>query len=307
MGRYLVTGGAGFIGSHLVERLLATGHQVRVLDNLSTGRMENLPTEAQLVVADVRSRAAIADALDGIDGVFHLAAVSSIVRCNEAWHDCHEINLGATVTLLDACRCRHRAPPIVYASSAAVYGEQEVTPLHERLAPAPLGPYGADKAACELQARAAANVYGMRTFGLQFFNVFGPRQAPDDAYAGVITIFFNRIRAGLPAAIYGDGRQSRDFVHVADVVECLMRAMAHLEPRRGACAEVTNVATGRATTILELAGSVSATCGKPLCTEHLQERPGEIRHSLGSVERLEQILRYRPKQTLNDGLRWMSA
>ena len=229
MGCYLVTGGAGFIGSHLVDRLLATGHQVRVLDNLSTGRIENLPTEAQLVVADVRSKAAIVDALDGVDGVFHLAAVASVMRCNEAWRDCHEINLGATVTLLDACRDREPTLPFVYASSAAVYGDQEITPLHERLTPAPLGPYGADKAACELQARAAANVHGMRTFGLRFFNVFGPRQAPDDAYAGVITIFQGRARSGLPMRVHGDGLQSRDFVYVGDVVECLLRAMNSLE------------------------------------------------------------------------------
>jgi UDP-glucose 4-epimerase len=302
MGCYLVTGGAGFIGSHLVERLLVTGCQVRVLDNLSTGRIENLPAEAELVVADVRSQAAILDALDGVDGVFHLAAVASVMRCNDAWRDCHEINLGATVTLLDACRDREPTLPFVYASSAAVYGDQEITPLHERLTPAPLGPYGADKAACELQARAAANVHGMRTFGLRFFNVFGPRQAPDDAYAGVITIFQGRARSGLPMRVHGDGLQSRDFVYVGDVVECLLRAMNSLEGRSGACAEVANVATGQATTIRELAEAIAARWGARPFVEHGPERPGEIRHSLGSVEHLLRLLDFRPNCSLRAGL-----
>jgi UDP-glucose 4-epimerase len=306
MGSYLVTGGAGFIGSHLVERLLADGHRVRVLDNLSTGRIENLPREAQLVEADVRSRAAIAAALDGVEGVFHLAAVASVVRCNEAWRDCHEINLGATVTLLDVCRDCDPTLPVVYASSAAVYGEQETSPLHERLTPAPLGPYGADKAACELQARAAANVHGMRTFGLRFFNVFGPRQAPDDAYAGVITIFRGRARLGLPMKVHGDGLQSRDFVHVGDVVECLMRAMASLGVRSGPCADVANVATGRATTIRELAEVIAARWGTRPVVVHGPERPGEIRHSLGSVEHLQRLLDFRPNCSLRAGLETLS-
>jgi UDP-glucose 4-epimerase len=194
----------------------------------------------------------------------------------------------------------------VYASSAAIYGEQEAMPLHEQLTPAPLGPYGADKAACELQARAAANVHGMRTFGLRFFNVFGPRQAPDDAYAGVITIFQSRARSGLPMRVHGDGLQSRDFVYVGDVVECLVRAMAFLEVRSGPCAEIVNVATGQATTIRELAQVIAARWGMQPLIEHGPERPGEIRHSLGSVEHLQRMLDFRPNCSLRAGLETLS-
>ena len=302
MGHYLITGGCGFIGSHLVERLLADEHAVRILDDLSTGRLDNVPSGMDLVVGDMREPGVVEQAIDGVDGVFHLAAIASVVRCNESWFESSRVNLGATIGLFNACR-RARVPlPVVYASSAAVYGAQAELPIHEDMTPAPLSFYGADKVACELHARAAAEVYGMRTLGLRFFNVFGSRQSASDAYAGVITAFMQRARAGLPAIINGDGGQTRDFVFVADVVECLLRGMMRLQSDMTPCAKVANVASGQSISILELARLVAERCGREVEVEHRPERVGEIRHSLGSVKRLQQLLGYCPVHSLQSGL-----
>ena len=211
MAHYLVTGGCGFIGSHLVDALIAANHTVRVVDNLSTGHVKNISGDVELIVGDLRHSSVIDKVVMGVDGIFHLAAVASITRCNEHWLDCHQVNQGAMVALFDACRRLDASLPIVYASSAAVYGDQAELPLHEELTPAPLGPYGVDKAGCELQARAAATVHRIRSFGLRFFNVYGDRQSADNAYAGVITAFISRSRAGCELTVNGDGRQTLRF------------------------------------------------------------------------------------------------
>ncbi|MGH7209981.1 MAG: NAD-dependent epimerase/dehydratase family protein, partial [Acetobacteraceae bacterium] len=215
MSRYLVTGGCGFIGSHLCDALLAHGHAVRVLDDLSTGRRENLPPAAELIVGDVGDAALAAHALDGVSGCFHLAAIASIERGVQDWPGTHRVNLSATVGLLDAIRRLPAPVAFVCASSAAVYGDCDRLPLDEDAPARPLSAYGADKLGCELHARVAAHVFAVPTVGLRFFNVYGPRQDPRSPYSGVISIFCDRLRRGAPIDLFGDGEQTRDFVFVA--------------------------------------------------------------------------------------------
>lgn len=298
--RYLVTGGCGFIGSHLTARLVADGHEVVVLDDLSTGTPANLPSQrARLIEGDMRDRALLIQALDRVDGVVHLAAIASVDRCTRDWQDSHSINIGAFVGLLE-CIARSERPkiPVVYASSAAVYGDCDRLPLTEVEHVLPISAYGADKLACEQHARVAARVFGMHTVGLRFFNVFGPRQDPASPYSGVISIFARRCLTGVPLRIFGDGGQSRDFVYVADVVAALCASLQHAGP----VAQVVNVCTGRSTTIRELAEQLAAAAGRPAEIETGPERPGDIRHSLGDPTVLEQALGIVAQTSLQDGL-----
>jgi UDP-glucose 4-epimerase len=193
MRRYLVTGGCGFIGSHLVDRLVARGAAVRVLDDLSTGTTAFLPERVELLEGSCADRQLVREATRDIDGCFHLAAVASVPRCNQAWLDSHHVNLSATVTLFELASAGDGQFPVVYASSAAVYGDRQEVPLAEHLPIRPCSPYGADKAACELHARAGASVRGLAAVGLRFFNVYGPRQNPDSPYSGVISAFAGRM------------------------------------------------------------------------------------------------------------------
>jgi len=276
MTRWLVTGGAGFIGSHLCEALLARGDAVRVLDDLSTGRRENLPPGATLIEGDVADPIAVRDALDGVAGCFHLAAIASVERGVTDWLGTHRANLTGAITVFDAARPTRM--PMVYASSAAVYGDVATVPITEAAERRPLSAYGADKLGCELHARVASHVHGIPTVGLRFFNVYGPRQDPHSPYSGVISIFCDRVRAGVPIDIFGDGEQTRDFVYVADVVATLLAAM-RLTPTD---APVFNVCTGIPTSVLELARIIADLAGARLDAHHRPPRAGEIRHSTGS-------------------------
>ena len=303
MGRhYLITGGCGFIGSHLIDALLAEGHGVRVVDDLSTGLREHLDPRAELYVGDISRADVLEAAAADVDGIFHLAAVASVVRCNEAWLDTHSVNQTATLRLLDAARPLQRPSlPVVYASSAAVYGDR-TDAVDEQSPVAPLSSYGADKAGGELHARAAARVHGVASFGLRFFNVYGPRQRPDDAYAGVISIFSDRIRRGQALTIYGDGAQRRDFVFVADVVRALEAAMAALETDPTPRAEIVNVGSGRATSIRELANILMAVHDREVPVNHVAPRPGDIRTSLACTRHLQSRLGLGPMTTMEAGL-----
>ena len=273
MARYLVTGGAGFIGSHLVDALLADGHEVLVLDDFSTGKEANLAPGARVLRGDVADAATARAAMAGMDGCFHLAAIASVTRGNEDWPGTHRVNVGGTVAVLDAARAEGRLP-VVYASSAAIYGDTGEAVAHEGLRPAPRTAYGADKLGSEQHAAVGALVHGVPSVGLRFFNVYGPRQDPSSPYSGVISIFARRVAEGLSVAVHGDGQQTRDFVYVADVVAHLQAAMRRAAAQGGA--GVFNVCTGQATSILQLAtllGATSITQG-PL-------RAGDIRHSRG--------------------------
>lgn len=302
MPSYLVTGGCGFIGSALANRLHADGHRVRVLDDLSTGRMNRLDGGIEVTVGDVTEAATVTAALKDVDGCFHLAAIASVERCNRDWSRAHVVNLGGFVTLLEANHAlRPRAPiPMVYASSAAVYGESSDRALDEQTPPRPRSPYGADKLACELQARAAAIVRGMPTVGLRFFNVYGPGQDPSSPYSGVISRFAESLLSGRPIAIHGDGRQTRDFVFVDDVVRSLIAAFEYASTE----APVLNVCTGRPLGILDLARQLATLAGAPgPQITFTPPRPGDIRHSVGDPRRLAATLGVRCDTDLDSGLK----
>ncbi len=296
MSTWLVTGGAGFIGSHLCEALLARGDAVRVLDDLSTGRRDNLPSDATLIEGDVADPAAVRDAVEGVSGCFHLAAIASVERGVKDWLGTHRVNLTGAITVLDAVRPMRI--PVVYASSAAVYGDSTTVPITEATERHPLSAYGADKLGCELHARVASHVHAIPTVGLRFFNVYGPRQDPRSPYSGVISIFCERIRRGAPIDIFGDGGQTRDFVYVADVVAALSAAM-RLAP---ADAPVFNVCTGVATSVLDLARVISELTGTRLDARHGPQRAGEIRHSTGSPALSREVLGLATPANLRSGL-----
>lgn len=286
MGRYLVTGGCGFIGSHLVERLLAAGHEVSVLDDLSTGKRENLPDGVPVTVGDAADAELVKRTAAGCQGIYHLAAVASVDRSREAWLDTHRANLTATIAVFDAARTAGPdggTIPVVYASSAAVYGDNPDMPLNEDAATRPLSAYGADKLGCELHARVADGVHGVRTTGFRFFNVFGPRQDPKSPYSGVISIFAGKIARGEPITINGDGEQVRDFVYVGDLVRYLTAAMESPQPG----APVYNVCTGRPVSVNLLAKTLAGLSGQPLNASHGPARPGDIKVSIGNPARLE--------------------
>lgn len=294
---FLVTGGAGFIGSHLTDRLLAQGARVRVLDDLSTGRHVN--PNSEFIRADVADRAAVHAAMQGVDGCFHLAAIASVARGNEDWLGTHRANQTGSVTVFDCAREAGRVP-VVYASSAAIYGPTGAEAVDERAKPAPLTAYGADKLGSELHARVAMQVHEVPTVGLRFFNVYGPRQDPDSPYSGVISIFAKRIAAGLPVSIHGDGGQSRDFVYVADVVAHLAAAMTLLQ-REGGC-HLANVCTGRSFSVGELASLLGELAGGDTAVAHGAARTGDIRYSLGDPSHATRLFGVRAKTGLRDGL-----
>lgn len=298
MSTFLVTGGAGFIGSHLCDALLARGDTVRVLDDLSTGRRENLPEQIELIVGDIAEPAAMARAIQGVDGCFHLAAIASVEKGITDWLGTHRSNLTGTITLFDAVRHQGSRVPVVYASSAAVYGDAATVPIAETEPCRPLSAYGADKHGCELHARVASHVHGIPTVGLRFFNVFGPRQDPASPYSGVISIFCNRISAGTPISIFGDGAQTRDFVYVGDVVRALLAAMA----LRPADAPVFNVCTGTPTSVRDLSQVIAELAGKPLDVRMQPPRAGEIRHSVGVPDHADLALGIADRVPLRDGL-----
>lgn len=301
MARYLVTGGCGFIGSHLIEQLLAADHEVRVLDDLSTGRRDNLPSGVAVTVGDVAEPALLRELMDGVDGCFHLAAVASVDRSREDWSGTNHTNLAGTIAVFDAARrAAGGSPvPVVYASSAAVYGDNQNVPLDEDAKVGPLSAYGADKLGCELHARVADGVHGVRTTGFRFFNVFGPRQDPKSPYSGVISIFAARIARGEPITINGDGEQVRDFVYVRDLVRYLTAAMDR--PQAGA--PVYNVCTGNPTTVNRLAEVLAALAGRPLDRRYGPARAGDIRVSVGDPTRLVAAFGITCGTTLEDGLR----
>jgi UDP-glucose 4-epimerase len=299
MGTYLVTGGCGFIGSHLADALLAAGHAVRILDDLSTGKRANLPPGAELLLGDVADPVAVAEAMRGVDGCLHLAAIASVERGNQDWLGTHRTNQTGAITILDAARrARAGGPvPVVYASSAAVYGDAP-GPIAETAPRRPLSAYGADKLGCELHAAVAGLVHGVPTCGFRFFNVYGPRQDPASPYSGVISIFCDRLKAGQRITVFGDGGQTRDFVHVGDVVRALLAGLERATVR----GEVYNVCTGRATSVLGLAETVARILGIRLMPGFGPPRSGEIRHSLGDPAKARRELGFEAGTELAAGL-----
>ena len=301
MKTWLVTGGAGFIGSHLVDALLARGDAVRVLDDLSSGRRRQLADAAAFTRGSVTDRTLVQRALDGVDGVFHLAAVASVARCTEDWVGTHGVNQSGTVTVLEAAR-RIGGLPVVYASSAAVYGEASQMPLTESDRTDPRSAYGCDKLGSELHARIARRLFGTPTLGLRFFNVYGPRQDGASPYSGVISLFRRRLALGESLVLNGDGRQTRDFVYVSDVVAVMLAGMARLPELPAAL----NVCTGSAISVRDLALLLCEEAG--LCPR-LRAGPakmGDIAHSRGDPTLMAESLGLRCRTGIREGLQLLA-
>lgn len=295
----LITGGAGFIGSHLVEHMLAAGNTVRVLDNLSTGKRENLTTHSRLefVQGDIRDRGLVFESARGMDAIVHLAAVASVQASVDDPTGTHATNFDGTLHLLEAARQRH-VRRFLYASSAAVYGDNTRLPLVEEEILNPLSPYAADKLAGEYYLRFYHAKFGIETTAFRFFNIFGPRQDPSSPYSGVISIFIERVSRGEPVTVFGDGRQTRDFVYVGDLVKLLMQALA----RAQAVGQVINVGRGMQCSLLELLEALEKLTGKPVERRFETARLGDIVHSCADISRLVRLLGKAPDTDIATGL-----
>jgi nucleoside-diphosphate-sugar epimerase len=298
---YLITGGGGFIGSHVAEALAKKKKKVRVVDNFSTGSMKNLKgflDDVEVLEGDVRHSHTIEDALKNVSHVVHLAALGSVPRSVEAPINSHAHNVDGTLALLDAVR-KHPVKRFVYASSSAIYGENPSLPRKEDDVPMPVSPYAVTKIADEDLARIFHRSGNVPTVGLRFFNVFGPRQDPDSPYAAVIPRFLRAVVSNEPFPIYGDGHSQRDYTYVADVVQAILSALQKKE----AVGQQINVAGGKATTTLELARLVAKVAGQKCQVKYMPPRPGDAPKSYASVKVAEKLLGYKPQTALEEGLK----
>ncbi len=297
----LVTGGAGFIGSHLVEGLLARGWAVRVLDNFATGRRENIAgvlTRIELLEGDVRNLTTVRSAMRNVEVVFHQAALPSVARSVTNPLESNAVNITGTLNVLLAARDAG-VRRVVYAASSAAYGNQPTLPKVETMTPEPLSPYAIAKLAGEMYARAFTQLYGLSTVSLRYFNVFGPRQDPTTQYAGVIAKFCTCAVEGKPYPVYGDGEQSRDFSYIENVVQAnLLAAEAPLDH-----SPVINIAYGERTTLNQIIAMLNEITGQNLPAEYGPERPGDVRHSHADLTLARRLLGYDPKVDVREGLR----
>jgi UDP-glucose 4-epimerase len=307
MTRVLITGGAGFIGHHLAIAWRRAGAEVVILDNFRTGKRENIAaihktvgTEGVRVIeGSITKRAAVREAIAGCQVVHHLAAQVSVPESVEKPEECVEINVLGTFNVLDAARAEG-ASRVVFSSSAAVYGDDPRSPKTEDMTPAPKSPYGVTKLDGEYYLKMYAEMHGLPTVSLRYFNVFGPRQDPRSVYAAAVPIFIERALKNARIVVYGDGLQTRDFVFVEDVARANMLAATHPGVGRG---EVFNVAQGGKTTIGDLVATVRALTGSASEVVHEPERAGDIKHSRASIERITAALGFAPKVSLDEGLR----
>jgi UDP-glucose 4-epimerase len=298
----LVTGGAGFIGSHLVEALLAEGRSVRVVDNLSTGHRSNLAHlegRFEWLEGDLADFAVCAEAVKDVTDVLHQAAIPSVPRSVLEPLQSHSSGATATLNLLEAAR-QAGARRFVFAASSSAYGDTEELPKHEGMVPNPLSPYAAAKLAGEHYVKVYARTMGLDGGSLRYFNVFGPRQDPSSPYSGVISLFARIMAEGRPPVIYGDGLQTRDFTYVANVVQANLKALGSKQPLLG---EAFNVGTGSRTSLLDLVNAINRILGTKLEPEFRPSRAGDVRDSQASLDRIKAVLGYEPAVDFETGLR----
>ncbi|MFN3653452.1 MAG: SDR family oxidoreductase [Armatimonadota bacterium] len=295
----LVTGGAGFIGSHITDTLIEDGHQVRVLDNLASGSLGNFayPRQVEFVDGDIRDPEVLARAMQGVEVVFHQAAVPSVPRSVADPATCHHVNVTGTFNVLLAARDAG-VRRVVFASSSSVYGDTPELPKHEGMIPRPLSPYAAAKLAGEHYCRLFYQHYGLETVALRYFNVFGPRQSPNSEYAAVIPKLTTMVLAGEQPVIYGDGEQTRDFTSVRNVVAANLGAA--FSPL--AVGKVYNIACGERISLNQLLEKIAALAGREVRARYLETRAGDVRDSLADISAARRDLGYEPSVTLEEGL-----
>ena len=295
----LVTGGAGFIGSNIVDALVADGHRVRVLDDLTTGYADNVDAEAELVVGEVADHDAVAGAVEGAEVVFHLAAHRAVLRSVEQPLATDSANVHGTLTVLKAA-ADAGVRRVVYASSSSVYGGAAELPTPETAPTWPRSPYAVTKLTGEHYCRVFAELYGVETVALRYFNVYGPRQRPDSAYAAVIPLFIAALRQGVPAQVHGDGEQSRDFTYIDDVVAANVAAAS--APADRCSGKAYNIAGGRAFSLLELLDILGGILGVEWRADHGAPRAGDVRHTRADVTAARDDLGHDPKVDFAEGL-----
>lgn len=301
----LVTGGAGFIGSHLAERLAGHGRHVRILDDLSTGRMQTVesllsayPGRVEFLQGDVRDPSLVRRAMEGVTDVLHQAALPSVERSvRDPWTS-HDVNVNGTLRLLEEGRARG-IRRFVLAGSSSVYGDQPELPKRESMPPSPRSPYALSKLMAESCARLYAELYGMPTLTLRYFNVFGPRQDPMSPYAAVIPLFFKALAAGESPVIFGDGKQTRDFTFIDNVVDANMAAL----DCPNASGQAVNIACGQRTSLLELLDVIGRVAGSSIRPRFEPPRVGDVRDSLADIEVARQLLNFSPQVGLEEGVR----
>jgi UDP-glucose 4-epimerase len=300
---YLVTGGAGFVGSHLVQKLQDQGHKVRILDDFSTGKISSVKPATEVFRADVCDQNSLRKAMKGVSACFHLAAIADVQRCNSDWLGSHRVNVGGTISVFDVA-AELGGIPVVWASSAAVYGSGgNEKLLSETSAVRPINPYGADKLASEIHGQSAASLFGVPNIGLRFFNIFGPGQDPNSSYSGVLSIFASQVLHRQPVTIFGDGHQTRDFIYINDIVCALIASAARLEQNgTDTQAHVYNVCTGQATSLLDIVTELDNLLGQKTKIEFKSARLGDIRTSCGDPTAMQAALGIYPRVSLTEGL-----
>jgi UDP-glucose 4-epimerase len=299
---YLITGGAGFIGSNLAQALVRDGERVRVFDDFSSGTRENLAPvrdRVEIVESDLRDYAAVKRAMQGVTYVAHQGALRSVERSVDDPLSSDEVNVHGTMHVLMAARDTPGVRRVVYASSSSVYGDNPTLPKVEEQTPAPVSPYAVSKLAAELYCRVFSRLYGVETVSLRYFNVFGPYQSPESRYAAVIPLFMRAALAGTALEIHGDGEQSRDFTYIDNVV--LANRLAMTTP--GVAGEVFNVACGERHSLLDIAAALGRLVGRELPRRHVDPRRGDVRHTQASIDRIQTKLRFHPTVGFEDGLR----
>jgi nucleoside-diphosphate-sugar epimerase len=299
MASYLVTGGAGFIGSHLAEELIRRRHRVKVVDNLVTGKRRNLAhlPDVDFLEGDLADPAVCARAVQGVDYVLHEAAIPSVPRSIEDPVTSNRSNIDATLNVLVAARDA-RVRRLVYAGSSSAYGNTPVLPKREDMPPRPLSPYALQKYVAEQYCQLFTRLYGLETVTIRYFNVFGPRQDPGSPYSGVISLFFAALLGSSQPVIYGDGEQTRDFTYVANVVDGVLRACE----APNVAGEVINVATGQAISLNELLAVIKSLVGSTVTPRFLLPRAGDVRDSLADITKARDLLGYSPSVAVRDGL-----
>ena len=298
----LVTGGAGFIGGHLAERLVRDGKSVRILDNFSSGREANLRSwgdRAEIIRDDIRNRAAVASAMTGVRVVFHLAALPSVPKSVADPVTSHDINVNGTLNVLLAARDA-RVQRLVFTSSSAVYGDSPTLPKREDMTPTPISPYGLHKLIGEQYCALFTRAYALQTVSLRYFNVYGPRQDPQSEYAAAIPKFITSLLSGRPPTIFGDGEQTRDFTYVANVVDGNLAAAAAAPEAVG---QTFNIAGGRRISVNELIATLNNILGTQITPTYAPPRPGDVLHSLADITKAHRLLDGTPRVELAEGLR----